>query len=66
MRETGLSLDQVKRGLARLRKRGLIETQIHLFGGDTINHFFLTDLGKSVTGAKEPEPKPQIDDLEDI
>ena len=63
IQETGLSLDQVKRGLARLRKRGLIEAQIHLFGGQTINHFFLTELGKSVTGAKEPEPKPQVDDL---
>lgn len=63
MRETGLSLDQVKRGLVRLRNRGLIETEIHLFWGRTINHFFLTDLGKSVTGAEEPEQESKIDDL---
>ncbi len=66
MQETGLSLDQVKRGLVRLRKLGLIETEIHRFWGETINHIILTEQGKSVTGAKEPERKPQIDELKYI
>jgi len=41
--ETGLSLKQVENGLARLRKRGLIQTSQHLFQGKSVTHVLVTE-----------------------
>ena len=48
MQQTGLSFDQVKRALAHLKKRGLIETKQALYGNLNILHIRLTKQTSSV------------------
>ena len=47
-RETGLSFDQYRRAIARLKTLGLVETEQHLFGGKNVTHVRLTDKGWAV------------------
>ena len=48
MQQTGLSFDQVKRALAHLKKRGLIETKQALYGNLNILHIRLTKQTSSI------------------
>lgn len=43
--QTGLSYDQYRRAIARLRKLGFVETEQHLFGRKNVTHVRITALG---------------------
>lgn len=49
-RQTGLTCDQYRRAISRLKKPplSLIWTEQHLFGGKNITHIFLTERGKEL------------------
>lgn len=48
--EAGLSLDQVKRAMARLKALGLIETEQHLWGKATATYLRVTAAGRDLFG----------------
>lgn len=60
MYETGLSEQQVKDALAKLRKDGLIQTSQHLFHGKNVMHVLITAKGSEVlkdpTGVVSNDP----------
>jgi hypothetical protein len=44
-KQTALTYDQYRRAIARLKTRGLVETEQYLFGGKNVKHVRLTDIG---------------------
>ena len=48
--ELGLSIKQVKCAVARLRDRGIIETETHLFANKAVNHLRIRDRFRALLG----------------